>query len=179
MSVCLCETCAKCNDHCEWVTDFKKPVGAKVEKYSNLCESEVIVFCPNYEKESDKPQRYSREGSVKLQIGIVENAVEEYKFALFNLKIFDSESLKYSNALSAKRRCERFFASDWFLKLTDFDGKALAKTLRQQVNDDWERVVSYYKIHGHFEKNTKGKPLRTPTVVTKNKAAAERKIRSL
>ena len=179
MSICLCETCTKCNDRCEWVTDFKKPVGAKVEKRNNLCTPEVIVFCPNYEKENGKPQRYSREGYIKLQVGIVENAVEEYKVALFNLKIFDSGSLKHTHALRAKRRCENFFASYWFLVLTDLDGKALAKTLRQQANDDWERVVSYYKTHGHLKKSTKKSTFRMPGVVTQNKAAAERKIRSL
>lgn len=52
MSVSLCKTCANCNNSCEWVKSFKKPVGVVTvfKKYNNLCGAEFVVNCPNYEE---------------------------------------------------------------------------------------------------------------------------------
>lgn len=55
MNVSLCKTCENCNNSCEWVKSFEKPVGAVTvfKKYNNLCGAEFIVNCPNYKEKGE------------------------------------------------------------------------------------------------------------------------------
>ena len=63
-------------------------------------------------------------GFHNLASAIVYQAIEDYRNALKGRGYFGKSSQ------AVIRECERFFKSNWFIELTDLDGKFLIKRLR-------------------------------------------------
>ena len=66
-----------------------------------------------------------------LAHAIIIKAVEDYKMALS------------CNAVKLIRDCESFFKSDYFLALTEIDGKTLMRKIRTEVSNDRKRYKVY------------------------------------
>lgn len=71
-----------------------------------------------------------------LANAIILQAVRDYRTALKTLKKpieNDKHRARYHRALSVKRDCERFFRSQWFFILCNFDGEELLKRLKVEA----------------------------------------------
>lgn len=173
----ICWTCSNCCSDCEWVEHGILPKGVITENTGTKSSPNKIVRCPDYQKAAvkiEKDSRFCREGYENLQEAIVKDAINEYKTALFVLKIFDDVgSLKVARAKITKRECERFFASQWFCALCDINGKALSKQIRKYVNEEWQNVVDYIKGNNKFPKGTG-----MPSIITRNRKTIERRLLS-
>lgn len=68
-----------------------------------------------------------------LAKGIVIQAIEDYRRALHNKHL-----TQYKKTKNNRKALERFFRSDWFELLCDWDGETLIKTIQEQegINND-------------------------------------------
>jgi hypothetical protein len=79
---------------------------------------------PLIDKENFEPEE-------RLANAIIALAVKDYKHALLVLK----RNGRSYGANKRKEEVERFFLSDWFVTLSNLDGKALMEKVRKEV--DW------------------------------------------
>lgn len=64
-----------------------------------------------------------------LANAIILRAVQDYRIALKKIKKHPNDVLIQARI----RECERFFLSQWFIELTNLDGKMLLKKLKEEA----------------------------------------------
>lgn len=143
----LCWDCINCDESCCWVRAGIVPDGAAIMKKPNKEQSTVIVNCPRFEKDKKGSaaawqSRGDMEAYSALRDYIVKSTVQDYINAMLVIKLFgeDKHSLRIKDAVQTKRQCERFFNSEYFAALSERDGKAFAKELRDKTDELWESV---------------------------------------
>ena len=152
----ICWDCGGCSDSCSWAAEGSAPEGAVViTRYGKADRrgpaKEIlskVVRCPGFRQARGNPAGGGEglEAYKKLKDNIMRQAVQDYYNALVLIRLYDQDEygLWKPEARKTKMACERFFASDYFKALYDYDGKALSKKLREKTAAQYEAVLKAF-----------------------------------